>query len=72
MRSGPTVRVGFVDAPEIALPPNPAEAMYAPIPAQRRPGPAQVRPPNSTIPAMLEEDPHLSAEALITAKVTAS
>ena len=30
MRSGPNVRAGFIDAPEIGLPHNPAKAMYAP------------------------------------------
>ena len=30
MRSGPNVRAGFIDAPEIGLPHSPAKAMYAP------------------------------------------
>ena len=31
-RSGPNVRAGFIDAPEIGLPQRPARAMYAPTP----------------------------------------
>jgi hypothetical protein len=61
MRSGPNVRVGFIDAPEIGLPLNPAKAMYAPTP-QRGDDPDVLRA--RSVPRITLANPNVKSSSI--------